>query len=162
MLKSRDLLLSDRLLSWILQGFTCMWSTRNSYLRVAANFNNSQAAKNTVQALRPAKTEETDSHRQNKKMWTPPVRSNLCTPLIAVWLLRGAKSQRRCPKSNCWGIAPQQENPPSSESPGPPPSSWSLTKAVSEKQLLKSKTNHPATRVCSRRLLWLILFIAFI
>ena len=38
-------------------------------------------------AHRPAKTEETVSHRQNssvKEVGTPPVRSNLCTLLTAV------------------------------------------------------------------------------
>ena len=40
-----------------------------------------------IRTLRPAKIEETVSHRQNinvKEVGTPPVRSNLCTPLIAV------------------------------------------------------------------------------
>ena len=40
-----------------------------------------------VPALRPAKTEETISHRQNnnvKEMGTPPVRRNLCTTLITL------------------------------------------------------------------------------
>ena len=40
-----------------------------------------------IPTLRPAKTEETVSHRQNnsvKEVGTPPVRSNLCTSLIAV------------------------------------------------------------------------------
>ena len=40
-----------------------------------------------VPVLRPAKTEETVSHRQNnndKEVGTPPVGSNLCTSLIAV------------------------------------------------------------------------------
>ena len=40
-----------------------------------------------VQAVRPVKTEETASHRQNnsvKEVGTPSVRSNLCTPLIVV------------------------------------------------------------------------------
>ena len=40
-----------------------------------------------VQAPQHAKTEETVSHRQNnnvKEVGTPPVRSNLCTSLIAV------------------------------------------------------------------------------
>ena len=40
-----------------------------------------------VRALRSVKTKETASHRQNnnvKAVGTPPVRSNLCTPLTAV------------------------------------------------------------------------------
>ena len=40
-----------------------------------------------VPALRPVKTEETVSHRQNsnvKDVGTPPVRSNLCTSVFAV------------------------------------------------------------------------------
>ena len=40
-----------------------------------------------VRALRPAKAEETVSHRPNKnvkEVGTPPVPSNLCTSLIAV------------------------------------------------------------------------------
>ena len=40
-----------------------------------------------VRAFRPAKTEETVSHRQNnnvKEVGTPPVRSNLCTLLTDV------------------------------------------------------------------------------
>ena len=42
---------------------------------------------NLVRTLRPAKIEETVSRHQNisvKEVGTPPVRSNLCTPLIAV------------------------------------------------------------------------------
>ena len=41
-----------------------------------------------VPALRPMKTEETVRHRQNnsviKEVGTPPVRSNLCTPQLAL------------------------------------------------------------------------------
>ena len=40
-----------------------------------------------VPAVRPVKTEETASHRQNnsvKEVGNPSVRSNLCTPLIVV------------------------------------------------------------------------------
>ena len=58
---------------------------------------------NLSPALRPAKTEETVSHRQNnsvKEFGTPPVRSYLCTPLIAL-SATARKSRRQCPKSNC-------------------------------------------------------------
>ena len=41
----------------------------------------------SFQALRPAKTAETVSHRQNsnvKEVGTPPVLSNLCAPRLAL------------------------------------------------------------------------------
>ena len=52
---------------------------------------------NPSQALPPAKTEETVSHRQGynvKEVGTPPVPSNLRTPLIAVSTAMRTMSQR--------------------------------------------------------------------
>ena len=51
----------------------------------------------------PVKTKETVSHRQNntvKEVGTPPVPSNLCTPLIAV-STAVRNTDTKCPKRNC-------------------------------------------------------------
>ena len=51
----------------------------------------------------PVKTKETVSHRQNntiKEVGTPPVPSNLCTPLIAV-STAVRNTDAKCPKRNC-------------------------------------------------------------
>ena len=53
---------------------------------------------------------------------------------VRSWLLFqqlcGIRSQRQCPRRNCWGTTQRQDNPPSYESPAPPPCSWSLLGSV--------------------------------
>ena len=81
-----------------------------------------------VPALRPVKTEETVSQRQNnsvKEVGTPPVQSSLCTALTAVsTAVRNKLTETVSGKRQ---LKPEAEGSPThDESPAPPPSSWSL------------------------------------
>ena len=78
----------------------------------------------TTHALRPAKTEETVSHRQKnnvKEAGTPASANKLCTPLTAVPTAVRNKvtktvSEKQLLRNN------SAERPSSYESPAPPPS----------------------------------------
>ena len=90
--------------------------------------------KHHVYLLTYVKTEETVSHRQNKnvkEVGTPPVRINLCTPLIAVSTAedRHKDSVRNATVEE--HLSSKTINPSSYESPAPPPFSWSLLGSVS-------------------------------
>ena len=90
-------------------------------------FNKSQLIE-LIQAFRPAKTEETVIHRQNNKLkevGTPPVRSNLCTPLTAVSTAMRSKVTRTVSKKQ--GTTQLQDKQPS-------------------KEQLSSETSNPAMR----------------
>ena len=85
-----------------------------------------------VQAPQHAKTEETVSHHQNnnvKEVGTPPVRSNLCTSLIAVSAAARAEQSHKDSVRKATveeQLSSKTINPSSYDSPAPPPSSWSL------------------------------------
>ena len=86
-------------------------------------FNKSQLIE-LIQAFRPAKTEETVTTARTtvlKEVGTPPVRSNLCTPLTAVPTATRSKVTKTVSKKQ--GTTQQQDNPPSYENPAPPPCS---------------------------------------
>ena len=100
-----------------------------------------------VQAPQHAKTEETVSHHQNnnvKEVGTPPVPSNLCTPLTAV--STGARAEQSHKDSVRKATAEEQlssktVNPSNYDSPALD-LSWALNALFTD----NSKTIHPALR----------------